>query len=304
MSNNISNHPLKIDNGRCARYENALHAQFHKKQHELVSAVPAAKLNMPAELLTEWKKNIDLEVEINKEAEASVHTAKLLEKDRERDKLLTNIFGVIRIQRLSPLPAISSAAETLHVAFKPYYGIQNNAFEAQSLHIAGLRVDAEKHPGEVSILGLTPVLNELYTVNDAFEKLRTDRRMETADSKLPNARMIRPKTDEAFANVCLYILSANLHASIQEDKTLFSTLITRMNQVSSDFRTMFKESQAQKKAAAKKKKDGGGSGKKPGDKPSDKPSDKDKKPDNGKKKPGEGDTPKPGREEDPGEDQV
>ena len=149
-----------------------------------------------------------------------------------------------------------------------------------------------------------PVLAELYTVNDAFEKLRTDRRMETADSKLPNARMIRPKTDEAFANVCLYILSANLHASIQEDKTLFSTLITRMNQVSSDFRTMFKESQAQKKAAAKKKKDGGGSGKKPGDKPSDKPSDKDKKPDNGKKKPGEGDTPKPGREEDPGEDQV
>ena len=299
-----SNHPLKIETGKCSRFENSLHAQFHKKQYELVSAVPAAKLNMPAELLIEWKKNIDLEVEINKEAEASVHTAKLLEKDRERDKLLTNIFGVIRIQRLSPLPAISSAAETLHVAFKPYYGIQNNAFEAQSLHIAGLRVDAEKHPGEVSILGLTPVLNELYTVNDAFEKLRTDRRMETADSKLPNARMIRPKTDEAFANVCLYILSANLHASIQEDKTLFSTLITRMNQVSSDFRTMFKESQAQKKAAAKKKKDGGGSGKKPGDKPSDKPSDKDKKPDNGKKKPGEGDTPKPGREEDPGEDQV
>ena len=213
-----SNHPLKIETGKCSRYENALHAQFHKKQHELVSAVPAAKLNMPAELLTEWKTNIDLEVEINKEAEASVHTAKLLEKDRERDKLLTNIFGVIRIQRLSPLPAISSAAETLHVVFKPYYGIQNNAFEAQSLHIAGLRIDAEKHPGEVSILGLTPVLNELYTVNDAFEKLRTDRRMETADSKLPNARMIRPRTDEAFANVCLYILSANLHASIQEDK--------------------------------------------------------------------------------------
>ena len=296
-----SNHPLKIETGKCSRFENSLHAQFHKKQYELVSAVPAAKLNMPAELLIEWKKNIDLEVEINKESEASVHTARLLAKDRERDKLLSNLFNVIRAQRTSPVNAISDAAETLHIAFKPYYGMQNGSFEAESLHISGLRVDAEKHPGEVATLGLMPVLAELYTVNDAFEKLRTDRRMETADSKLPNAREIRPKTDELFARICLYVLSANLHALTDDDKALLSNLITCMNQISSDFRTTFKEGQAQKKAAEKKRKEGGG--KKPGDKDK-KPSDDGKKPDDDKKPGGGGDTPKPGREEDPGEDKV
>lgn len=292
MSTKSTTH-LKIDNGGYSQYDNSLHAQFHRTQYDYVAAVNIAKLNMPAEVLGEWKKNIDAEVEINKETEASIHTAKLLAKDRERDKLLTYLFGEIKNNKIAPDDLKQQAAEKLDVIIKPYYGIQKDPMESESLHIVGMRADLEKYPGEVAALNLMPVVAKLYTVNDEFEKLRKERREETGIITPLNSREIRLKTDESFSKVCIYILSANLHATTNEDRELISTLITNMNKTSHAFRANNNEIMAQRKAAAKKKKEkegGGGEGDKK------KPSDP-KKPDDGK-------TPKPGREEDPGEDKA
>jgi hypothetical protein len=292
MSTKSTTH-LKIDNGGYSQYDNSLHAQFHRTQYNYVAAVNIAKLNMPAEVLGEWKKNIDAEVEINKETEASIHTAKLLAKDRERDKLLTYLFGEIKNNKIAPDDLKQQAAEKLDVIIKPYYGIQKDPMESESLHIVGMRADLEKYPGEVAALNLMPVVAKLYTVNDEFEKLRKERREETGIITPLNSREIRLKTDESFSKVCIYILSANLHATTNEDRELISTLITNMNKTSHAFRANNNEIIAQRKAAAKKKKEKEGGG---GEDDKKKPSDP-KKPDDGK-------TPKPGREEDPGEDKA
>lgn len=292
MSTKSTTH-LKIDNGGYSQYDNSLHAQFHRTQYDYVAAVNIAKLNMPAEVLGEWKKNIDAEVEINKETEASIHTAKLLAKDRERDKLLTYLFGEIKNNKIAPDDLKQQAAEKLDVIIKPYYGIQKDPMESESLHIVGMRADLEKYPGEVAALNLMPVVAKLYTVNDEFEKLRKERREETGIITPLNSREIRLKTDESFSKVCIYILSANLHATTNEDRELISTLITNMNKTSHAFRANNNEIIAQRKAAAKKKKEKEGGG---GEDDKKKPSDP-KKPDDGK-------TPKPGREEDPGEDKA
>ena len=292
MSTKSTTH-LKIDNGGYSQYDNSLHAQFHRTQYDYVAAVNIAKLNMPAEVLGEWKKNIDAEVEINKETEASIHTAKLLAKDRERDKLLTYLFGEIKNNKIAPDDLKQQAAEKLDVIIKPYYGIQKDPMESESLHIVGMRADLEKYPGEVAALNLMPVVAKLYTVNDEFEKLRKERREETGIITPLNSREIRLKTDESFSKVCIYILSANLHATTDEDRELISTLSTNMNKTSHAFRANNNEIIAQRKAAAKKKKEKEGGG---GEDDKKKPSDP-KKPDDGK-------TPKPGREEDPGEDKA
>lgn len=292
MSTKSTTH-LKIDNGGYSQYDNSLHAQFHRTQYDYVAAVNIAKLNMPAEVLGEWKKNIDAEVEINKETEASIHTAKLLAKDRERDKLLTYLFGEIKNNKIAPDDLKQQAAEKLDVIIKPYYGIQKDPMESESLHIVGMRADLEKYPGEVAALNLIPVVAKLYTVNDEFEKLRKERREETGIITPLNSREIRLKTDESFSKVCIYILSANLHATTDEDRELISTLITNMNKTSHAFRANNNEIIAQRKAAAKKKKEKEGGG---GEDDKKKPSDP--------KKPGDGKTPKPGREEDPGEDKA
>ncbi len=283
---------LKIDSGTTIRFDNAHHAEFHRQQYEDVLAVAPAKLKLPAGLLEEWKKNIDLEVAINKESDKSVQTAQMMAKDKERDQLLTYFFGVVRINRIAPDEIMRKAADRLDAKIGPYYGIQSDPMDAENLHIIGMRADLEQLAGEVATLGLVPTLSKLYAINDEFVRLYKERRDQSLAVILPSSREIRPKTDEAFDKICIYIVAANIHAT-DEDRGILSNLITKLNKNTYDFRTRYNEIIAQRKAAAKKKKEKEGGG---GEDDKKKPSDP-KKPDDGK-------TPKPGREEDPGEDKA
>ena len=95
---------LKIDSGTTIRFDNAHHAEFHRQQYEDVLAVAPAKLKLPAGLLEEWKKNIDLEVAINKESDKSVQTAQMMAKDKElhtnqvlqRRMVLSTLSGIVQ----------------------------------------------------------------------------------------------------------------------------------------------------------------------------------------------------------------
>ena len=151
---------LRFEGTFSSLYSNILHAQYQRKQYELVKAADATKTNVSAEWLAEWEKAIKVETEINMQASASVFTAKMREKDAERDLLLTNIFSVVRAQRTSPVAAIREAAQRLYVVFKPYFGIQDEIFEAESGHIIGMEQDAARYQTEITALGLKPVFDE------------------------------------------------------------------------------------------------------------------------------------------------
>ena len=150
------------------------------------------------------------------------------------------------------------------------------------------------------ILNLGATLTRLRTLNDEFAALRLQRRDAAVASKLPTARMARPKTDAIWSSIADQIYASYLFAATDADRELIKGLIDIINKTFADFRTMNKQS------IVPRKKPGDG-GKKPSDpkKPSDgKKPDDPKKPNDPKKPGGGGDTPKPGREEDPGEDQV
>ena len=269
----------QFDRANCFRFSNILHAQYQRKQYELVKAADATKTNVSAEWLAEWEKAIKVETEINMQASASVFTAKMREKDAERDLLLTNIFSVVRAQRTSPVAAIREAAQRLYVVFKPYFGIQDEIFEAESGHIIGMEQDAARYQTEITALGLKPVFDELHTANEAYEKMRTDRRTEGLEAKLPDARTARRNTDELFEGACQCILASYILAKTDADKQTVANLVDAMNKTSADFKATHNASMAQKKSKDKKKpgkpdeKPGGGSdgnGKTPGgDKGSD-----------------------------------
>ena len=285
---------LRLEGSNQVSYNNVLHAQYQRKQFELVKTVDATKINLPAEWIAAWEKAIGVEVEINKQATASVLTAQLQKKDTERDQLLTNIFAVVRAQRTSPVAAIREAAQHLYVILKPYFGIQEEIFEAESGHIVGMEQDAGKFPAEVAVLGLKAVFDELNVVNEEYERLRTDRRNEATAAKLPDSRTARRETDELFEGACQCILASYIMAKTAVEKTLVADLVSDMNKISADFRATFNLSLGQKAAAKKRKEDkdkkpGGDKDKKPGDDKDKKPSDGDKKPDGGGKKPSGGD---------------
>ena len=218
---------VKIEGGNCARFSNVMHMQYHRRLYDQVVAVDKEKLKLTDAVLAEWREAIDQEVELNKEATQSVHTARLVKLDAERDRLLTNFFGVIRIQKLSPVAAVQEAAQRVEVIFKPYAGIQNEALEAESGHIAGMFEDAKKCTADLTTLGLTAVLSQLRTVNAEFEQLGATRRHEAVEAKRPSATAIRPKTDEALEFVVQHIQGSYLFSTVEADPETLAALHAR-----------------------------------------------------------------------------
>ncbi|WP_314313615.1 DUF6261 family protein [Hoylesella saccharolytica] len=253
-------------------HSNATHTLFHNNQYDLVEKVEQTKLNIPADLLASWKANIDLEVEINKQSMMSALTKELEAKDVDRDRVLSRLFGLIKVHRLSFVEAESKPAERLYAALKPYLGIQKEAFGDETIHIVGLLKDTERFTTEVTALGLAGLLTQLKTLNEDYRKLDAQRRSDSVASKLPNARSVRRQTDADFEVICQCIQASYMLAATKEDKALILTLVNEMNRVASDLKASYKASAAQRKPKDKKKPGGGdgGNGKTPGgDKGSD-----------------------------------
>ena len=274
-------------------HSNATHTLFHNNQYDLVAKVEQTKLNIPADLLASWKANIDLEVEINKQSMMSALTKELEAKDVDRDRVLSRLFGLIKVHRLSFVEAESKPAERLYAALKPYLGIQKEAFGDETIHIVGLLKDTERFTAEITALGLAGLLTQLKTLNEEYRKLDAQRRSDSVASKLPNARSVRRQTDADFEVICQCIQASYMLAANNADKELILTLVNEMNRVASDLKASHNASVAQRKPKDKKKpgkpdeKPGGGSdgnGKTPGgDKGSDgKGSNGGKTPDDGK----------------------
>ena len=55
----------QFDRANHFRFSNILHAQYQRKQYELVKAADATKTNVSAEWLAEWEKAIKVETELN-----------------------------------------------------------------------------------------------------------------------------------------------------------------------------------------------------------------------------------------------
>ena len=243
---------MQVDSSYCGRYSNSHHLQFQFNVYELVKAVDKQKLHLTDELLNTWADCLELETELNKQATATVQTEQMKALDKQRDDLLTNLFGVVRAQLKSPVQAVRDAAKALDKAFGVYTGIQFKAIDAETAEVRGLLKDLERFGSEVTALGLAPVVAQLKTVNDEFQQTYAARQAKAVERKLPALTEVRPQTDAVFAAVCRYIEAGYLFATTDEDRTLIERLVDRMNQESEHFKTTHKQSMAQKKVAPKK----------------------------------------------------
>ena len=243
---------LRIEGSNSVRFDNSHHLQFQFNVYELVKAVDKLKLHLTDELLKTWADCLELETELNKQATATVQTEQMKALDKQRDDLLTNLFGVVRAQLKSPVQAVRDAAKALDKALGVYTGIQFKAVDAETAEVRGLLKDLERFASEITALGLAPVTAQLKTVNDEFQQTYATRQEKAVERKLPALTEVRPQTDATFAAVCRYIEASYLFATTDEDRTLIERLVDRMNQESEHFKTTHKQSVAQKKAAPKK----------------------------------------------------
>ena len=240
-----------VDVARCSRYTNSHHLQFMFNVYALVKAGDKVKLHLTDELLKSWNDCIELETELNKQATATVHTEQMAALDRQRDTLLTNLFGIVRVQLKSPVQAVKEAAQKLDKALGVYAGIQSKAADAETAEVRGLLKDLERFTAEMTALGLAPVMAELKTVNEKFQTVYNERQVKVVDAKLPPLVEVRTQTDAVFNAVCHYIEASYLLAATEDDRPPIERLVDRMNQESEHFKTSHKQSVAQKKPTPK-----------------------------------------------------
>ena len=228
-------------------YSNSHHLQFMFNVHALVKAVDKLKLHLTDELLKSWVDCIDMETELNKVANATLHAEQMAALDRQRDTLLTNLFGVIRVQQKSPVQAVAESARKLNKALAVYLGIQSKAADAETAEVRGLLKDLERFSAEMTALSLAPVMAELKAVNEKFQTIYNERQVKAVDEKLPALKEVRAMTDAVFGVVCRYIEASYLLAATEDDRALIERLVDQINQEIDHFKTAHKQSSAQKK---------------------------------------------------------
>ena len=228
-------------------YSNSHHLQFMFNVHALVKGVDKLKLHLTDELLKSWADCIDMETELNKDANATLHAEQMAALDRQRDTLLTNLFGVIRVQQKSPVQAVAESARKLNKALAVYLGIQSKAADAETAEVRGLLKDLERFSGEMTALSLAPVMAELKAVNEKFQTIYNERQVKAVDEKLPALKEVRAMTDAVFGVVCRYIEASYLLAATEDDRAPIERLVDQINQEIEHFKTAHKQSSAQKK---------------------------------------------------------
>ena len=228
-------------------YSNSHHLQFMFNVYALVKAGDKLKLHLTDELLKSWADCIDMETELNKVANATLHAEQMAALDRQRDTLLTNLFGVIRVQQKSPVQAVAESARKLNKALAVYLGIQGKAADAETAEVRGLLKDLERFSAEMTALGLAPVTAELKAINEKFQAIYNDRQVKVVDAKLPPLVEVRAQTDAVFNAVCHYIEASYLLAATEDDRPPIERLVDQINQEIDHFKTAYKQSAAQKK---------------------------------------------------------
>ena len=247
---------LEIKRIGTTKLDNALHVKYHDAMYGFVIEFDLPKLGIPEELKDEWKGSIDTEKENNMEAQASVNSKLLRQKEEERSRLLQYIFVSVRNGQLSPEKEKSDAAMRLNVVIAPYTGIRNESFDRETMHVDGMLTDLKKteNAADLSKLGLSSDITKLETLNKEFDKLYSERSKKRADNKLPKTLAVRNRTDAIFERILIVLQYKYLYGTTPVEPELIAKLIARFNERAEDIDASYKQGLAIRKAAAEKRK--------------------------------------------------
>lgn len=176
------------------------------------------------------------------------------EEEAERDRLLSMLFFLVANALASSKSATKAAAQRLDVVLRPYKGIQNQADDAETALIRGLLGDLRKEENTeaVTALNLEPTLTSLETTNNAFDQAKNKRAEENSTGETETTVEVRKKTDSMYQDICTLVYASALMATGDEDREFCVSIINEMNRVIANYKTSYKQSQAQKEARKKK----------------------------------------------------
>lgn len=145
---------------------------------------------------------------------ASDLTETIDQLDKQRDSLLTLIFGIIGSYMSLPDTALGKAAVWLERVTRPYKSIQSDPAQQESVKINGLLLDleAEEAKTHLETLHLTEQVAELKTVNDQYITLTSQRARDTEADKQEPVTDLRKRIDPLYEAIRVITLSESVCA--------------------------------------------------------------------------------------------
>ena len=249
-------HTIRIQKIGLDKLDNALHARFHGEACDLVREVDATTTNVPAELADEWHALAEDEVDLATEPRATVYTGEMRDKDAERTRAATFIFGIVRTMRLSPDPAQAESARLLRIVTREYVRLQNLSVERRSADLLSLIYDLrnpELAP-HLERLGLTAAVEALERLDGEYLTLSRQRRDERVEQKEQPAMLeVRHQSDEIYQHIIMLLQMAYLKANSEATRTELEALAERLTALTARINTAYKQSLSQRRAKAAQK---------------------------------------------------
>ena len=248
-------HTIRIQKIGLDKLDNALHARFHGEACDLVREVDAQTTDVPTELADEWHALAEDEVDLATEPRATVYTGEMREKDAERTRAATFIFGIVRTMRLSPDPAQAESARLLRIVTREYVRLQNLSVERRSADLLSLIYDLRKPElaPHLERLGLTAAVEALERLDGEYLTLSRQRRDERVEQKEQPAMLeVRHQSDEIYQHIIMLLQMAYLKANSEATRTELEALAERLTALTARINTSYKQSLSQRRARRQK----------------------------------------------------
>lgn len=238
------------------RIDNARHLQFHRSVYDLLVEFELEKLGVPEDLKVDYSESLDVELELNMETTANIHSELLQKKNAERNQLVLFIFGEMRNHLRSPEKDEAEAAQRLAITIKPYIGIQKKSFDRETADLSSLITDLEKpeNKADVAKLGLTKSVQKLEKLNAEFSEIYLQRTKERAAKKMPASIVVRAETDTIYERIILTLQSNYIYGKDPIDPEQIATLVERINKRADEIDTEYRRRLSLRKAAAERRK--------------------------------------------------
>jgi len=171
----------KVEFINLPRQSNESHYEFGHKTSIKAQEYPAVAL-LWADILPKYNAALDVEFSLLDFQRKSQFTKPMKETDIRRDNNVGSIRSIAKAFLTSSDPAKAEAARLIIERLDEFKGISSKAFEKETAAIQVLVNDMRvKFKNETPLLGLTDLVNELETNNNAFEALFDQRNTELAN---------------------------------------------------------------------------------------------------------------------------
>lgn len=230
-------------------FRNGLHAEFHRKQYDLVKASDKTKIGVTDELLKHWLDQINLEDESNRRVRTTAFTKEVQGKDMERNNAISTLFRNVQSYSRTPIKAQKEAYDKLIPIITSYRKIQHEGMLEKTAHIRGLEIDLKKQAAAMTALHLDEVFTILHDANDAYRELSNKLADRNVEGALPSSQELRAASDHDLRLVRHHIDLAYFGATDADTKKLIFDLVSKMNHVAVNSKASHRFSKAQRSLA-------------------------------------------------------